>query len=100
MRERERERRKEGKRKLPYVYTLTFSRSLGTILRFALLYFLCLVECSKELHKVHTWTYVYLLVPLTVVCIVYIRYGRYNCIDRIEEELLSGMYQVFIVSMN
>lgn len=46
-----------------------------------------------------TCTYLYLLLS-TVVCIVYIRYGRYNCIDRIEEELLSGMYQVFIVSIN
>lgn len=87
-RERERERRKEGKRELPYVYTLTFPQSLLTyltlgysgyltLLYFASLYFtFCLVECSKELHRyIHglTCTYLYLLLSNSVYCIYKVR---------------------------
>lgn len=84
---RERDREKEGRKEkttlcvYPYISpvitylpgTLGYS-GYFTLLYFASLYFFFLVECSKELHRVHkvyTWTYVYLLVPLTAVCIVY-----------------------------
>lgn len=35
-----------------------------------------------------------------IVCIVYIRHGKYNCIDRIEEELLSVYVRICIELLN
>lgn len=100
VRERERERRKEGKRKLPLMriplhfpdrYLPTWYLRLQwllyfTLLRFTLLSMSCRMQQRTQVHMYisGTCTCLYLLLS-TVVCIVYIcRYGRYNCVDRIE----------------